>query len=248
MGRANCMNSNSPQIPIHSEEIQARGFAVIPGVLDEATVAGLIDQLQQIPRGRSTKQRGQSYFGIRNLLTMAPYVYELANSPCIRSIVDPIAGAQARVVRGIFFDKTPEANWKVAWHQDLSIAVQQRKELAGFKCWSNKAGVTHVQPPTFVLEKILAVRLHLDATNENNGALRVIPKSHRYGRLGAVDIQKLKREGQAVVCSVEKGGALAMSPLLLHSSSVSLNTFHRRVIHLEFTSIELPGGLEWCLS
>lgn len=248
MGRANCMKPYARPIAMHREEIQARGFAVIPGVLDEGTVGSLIDQLNRIPRSHSTKQRGQSYFGIRNLLTVAPSVYELANSPCIRSIVDPIAGAQARVVRGIFFDKTPEANWKVAWHQDLSIAVQQKKELAGFKCWSNKAGVTHVQPPTFVLEKILAVRVHLDATNEHSGALKVIPNSHRNGRLGAVDIQKLKREGQAVVCSVEKGDVLAMRPLLLHSSSVSLNASHRRVIHLEFTSIELPGGLEWCLS
>ena len=248
MGGANCMNLTAPQIAMHSEEIQAQGFAVIPNVPDAAIVASLIDQLKRIPPSHSTKQRGRNYFGIRNLLTIAPYVYELANSPCIRSIVDPIAGTQARVVRGIFFDKTPAANWKVAWHQDLSIAVRQKKELAGFKCWSIKAGLTHVQPPAFVLEKILAVRVHLDATNEHSGALKVIPKSHRNGRLCSVDVERLKREAQAVVCSVDRGDVLAMRPLLLHSSSASVNGPHRRVIHLEFTSVDLPGGLEWCLS
>lgn len=248
MGGANCMNSNARQIAKHAEEIQAQGFAVIPDVLDATTVARLIDQLKRIPRSHATKQRGQNYFGIRNLLTIAPYICELANSPCIRSIVDPIAGQQARVVRGIFFDKTPEANWKVAWHQDLSIAVRQKKELAGFKCWSVKAGVTHVQPPTFVLEKVLAVRVHLDAANEHSGALKVIPNSHRNGRLCSVAIQKLKREAQHSVCSVARGDVLAMRPLLLHSSSASVNASHRRVIHLEFSSIDLPGGLEWCLS
>jgi len=248
MGRSRCLNSKAQQIIVYEEEVQSRGFAVVPGGLDAVTIARLIDQIERIPPSRSTKQRGESYFGIRNLLTVAPYVYDLAGSPSVRSIVDPIAGAQARVVRGVFFDKTPEANWKVAWHQDLSIAVREKRDLPGFKCWSTKAGVIHVQPPTFVLENILAVRVHLDATNELSGALKVIPHSHRGGRLGAADIEKLKREDQPVVCSVEKGDLLAMRPLLLHSSSASSTASHRRVIHLEFTAIDLPGGLEWCLS
>ncbi len=248
MGHVGGMSSKLKQTETYLEEIQVSGFAVVPGILDEATAVKLIDQLERIPRSQSTKQRGQTYFGIRNLLTIAPCIADLANSSAIRSVVDPIAGAKARVVRGIFFDKTPEANWKVVWHQDLSIAVQQRKELAGFTCWSKKAGVTHVQPPTFVLENILALRIHLDAANELSGALKMIPSSHRNGRLDQDDIENLKREARPFVCSVEQGDVLAMRPLLLHSSSLSRTASHRRVIHLEFASIDLPGGLEWCLS
>jgi len=168
----------------------------------------------------------------------------LADSPRIRAIVDDVAGLQAQVVRGIFFDKTPQANWKVAWHQDLTIAVKNKKQLAGFKCWSVKAGITHVQPPDFVVEKILTLRIHLDDATKESGALKVIPGSHSHGRLSAADIARIKLETQPVDCVVPSGGALLMRPLLLHSSSLSGHS-HRRVIHLEFSSMDLPGGLEW---
>jgi ectoine hydroxylase-related dioxygenase (phytanoyl-CoA dioxygenase family) len=230
---------------MYPKEIESNGFAVIPRVLDPATVACLVDQLAHVPRSNATKQRGQSYFGIRNLLNVAPFVQELAGSACVRSIVERVAGKQAQVVRGIFFDKTPEANWKVAWHQDLTIAVRHKKELVGFKCWSRKAGITHVQPPVFVLDTMVALRLHLDDTTEESGALKVIPGSHKHGRLTATEIEKIKQETQPVTCPVKKGGVLLMRPLLLHSSSASSARSHRRVIHLEFSSISLPGGLEW---
>ena len=137
---------------------------------------------------------------------------------------------------------------KVPWHQDLTIAVRQRKEVAGFNCWTLKAGINHVQPPAKVLQEVLALRLHLDATNEESGALKVIPGTHGRGRLTAEAIQQIRRETKPVVCAVKKGDVLAMRPLLLHSSSISNCASHRRVIHLEFCSVDLPGGLEWSLS
>jgi len=230
---------------MYTEEIESNGFAVIRNVLDPRVVAELVDQLARIPRSNATKQRGDSYFGIRNLLSIAPFVHDLSCSPGIQSIVEPLVGTNAQIVRGIFFDKTPEANWKVTWHQDLTIAVQNKREIAGFKCWTQKAGITHVQPPASVLEKMLALRLHLDDANKTTGALKVIPGSHKYGRLSATDIDRVRREKQPVVCSVESGGASAMRPLLLHSSSLSSAGLHRRVIHLEFSGGHLPGGLEW---
>jgi len=232
-------------MPKYTEEIQSNGFAVIPSVLDSATVTHLIDQLARILPSESTKQRSQSYFGIRNLLDVAPVIRELADSPRLREVVERVAGPQAQVVRGIFFDKTPEANWKVAWHQDLTIAVRNKKELPEFKCWSLKAGTIHVQPPAFVLEKMLTLRLHLDDAGEATGALRVLPGSHKHGRLNSNDISRIKLQTKSVSCSVKSGDALVMRPLLLHSSSVAVAQPHRRVIHLEFSSITLPGGLEW---
>lgn len=230
---------------MYAEQIESNGFAVIPDVLDPATVDRVIDQLAIIPRSSATKQRGERYFGIRNLLNVAPFVHELAGADRVRAIVEHVAGTQAQVVRAIFFDKSPEANWKVAWHQDLTIAVRSRKELAGFECWSLKAGIIHVQPPASVLENILAVRLHLDDTSGENGALKVIPGSHTRGRLSFSEIEVIKQKTQPVCCPVKKGGAMLMRPLLLHSSSVSSVSSHRRVIHLEFSSAGLPGELEW---
>ena len=221
---------------------------LISGVLDTGTLARLIEEVGSIPRTNATRERRGSYFGIRNLLSIAPYVYWLANSPRIRSIVQSLIGKQARVVRGIFFDKTREANWNVPWHQDLTIAVRQRKDIAGFNCWTTKAGTTHVQPPTSVMEGMLALRLHLDDTSEDSGALRVFPGSHTLGRLSPTAIERTRRETPSFVCAARRGDVLVMRPLLLHSSSVSSKASHRRVIHLEYAATDLPGGLEWSRS
>jgi ectoine hydroxylase-related dioxygenase (phytanoyl-CoA dioxygenase family) len=172
-------------------------------------------------------------------------VARLATSSAIRHLVDPVLGESAFAVRATLFDKTPDANWKVPWHQELSIAVKERIDVEGFGPWSIKSGVVHVQAPTAVLETMLAVRIHLDECNEKNGPLRVIPSSHRRGRLTAEQIQNIPLTMPSVSCPVQRGGALLMRPLLLHASSASQSANHRRVIHIDFASGPLPAGLKW---
>src|SRR6185369_3454382 len=103
-----------------------------------------------------------SRYAIRRLCKIVPEAAELAKSLAIRSLVEPVVGARASVVRSLLFDKTADANWKVPWHQDLTITVKERKDVPGFGPCSIKAGVLHVQPPVRVLEKVLTLRLHLD--------------------------------------------------------------------------------------
>jgi ectoine hydroxylase-related dioxygenase (phytanoyl-CoA dioxygenase family) len=133
----------------------------------------------------------------------------------------------------------------VAWHQDLTISVRQQRECAGFSGWSRKAGVLHVQPPAYVLQEMLTLRLHLDDTDAFNGALKVIPGSHKFGRMSSQEIELAKLRTPGVICEVPAGGALLMRPLLVHASSTSTNLGHRRVIHLDYSAADLPGGLEW---
>ncbi|MBV9852530.1 MAG: phytanoyl-CoA dioxygenase family protein [Armatimonadetes bacterium] len=220
------------------------GFAVVPGVLDAETADRLIAALDAVPEGDGVRRRGGVY-AIRNLLRDVPAIGALARSAAVRALVAPHLGPDAFPVRGILFDKTPDANWNVVWHQDLSIAVRERREVPGFGPWSRKAGVPHVQPPAALLERMLTVRLHLDDCGEDNGPLRVLPGSHRHGRLDAEAIQEWRARVPEVTCPVPRGGALLMRPLLLHASSDAQTPRHRRVIHLEFAAEGLPGGLEW---
>ena len=163
----------------------------------------------------------------------------------VRYEVEAVLGRDARVVRGILFDKTEGSNWKVPWHQDVTIAVKARVDTAGFGTWSIKEGVQHVQPPASVLEQMLSVRLHLDDCPEENGALRVIPGSHRQGKLEERVIQELAERSEAATCAIGRGGALVMRPLLIHASSASKVPGHRRVIHFDYAAVALPAGLEW---
>ena len=216
------------------------GFAIRPRVLKADMVEELIASLDSLERDEAHR-RG----GIRNLLDVSQAVRELSVSVDVRSLVTRILGESAFPVRGILFDKTEWTNWKVPWHQDLTIAVAAKVECDGFGPWSVKAGVQHVQPPTEVLERMLSLRIHLDACPAQNGALKVIPASHRSGRLSEYEATVMGSKGPVVVCEVEAGGVVLMRPLLVHSSSASEQPGHRRVIHLDFASFELPGGLRW---
>ena len=174
-----------------------------------------------------------------------PEVSALARSAPLLDLVGPHLSAPPLPVRAIYFDKSPEANWLVSWHQDLTLALAARVEHPGFGPWSLKDGVPHVQPPVEMLAQMLTVRLHLDAADETNGALRVLPGSHRLGRLSAERIQLLRGEGPEVLCAATVGDALLMRPLLLHASGRSTSPRHRRVLHLEYAAFPLPPALQW---
>ena len=226
-------------------DVASRGFAVLEDLVGFATVSILLQEVANARIDNLEGQRAGKAFGIRNLLNVVPFTRDLANGSACRSIVEPILGSTARVVRGIYFDKHKDANWKVAWHQDVTIAVKERIEVDGYGPWTIKAGIHHVQPSESVLQNILTVRIHLDHTDETNGALRVLPGTHHYGRLDTRQIEYWKQHRQPVACSVNSGGAMIMNPLLLHSSMTAIRPEHRRVLHFEYSSIDLPGGLRW---
>ena len=229
----------------YTVEIERDGFAILENAVDSHALTALEKELQHLEIDHLASQRAGKAFGLRNLTTAVPLTRDLANSEALRSIVLPVLGDSARVVRTIYFDKHKDANWKVAWHQDLTIAVREKVDVEGFRAWSIKAGITHVQPPVAVLEHMLTLRVHLDDTSEANGALRVLPGTHRHGRLDPDQIQYWKQHQGVVTCSVGRGGVVAMRPLLLHSSLPSLNPTHRRVLHFEYASVDLPARLEW---
>jgi len=227
------------------DSIEREGFVMIEGVLDPATIDSLTRELANARVENYASQRAGKAFGLRNLLNAVPVTRVLANSDSLRSFVEPVLGETARVVRAIYFDKHKDANWKVAWHQDLTIAVRERRDSEGFSGWSIKAGIHHVQPPVAILNSMLTLRVHLDHADETNGALRVLACTHRHGRLDPDQIQHWKQRQSIVTCSVRSGGAMMMRPLLLHSSLPALEPKHRRVLHFEYTSTDLPAGLEW---
>jgi ectoine hydroxylase-related dioxygenase (phytanoyl-CoA dioxygenase family) len=219
------------------------GYVVVADALDTPTVEALLAAITPVAYA-SAGTRG----GVRHLLRDVPAVRALAGSVPVRRVAEAALGPGAFAVRGILFDKTPGANWKVVWHQDLTVAVRERREVAGFGPWSEKDGVPHVQPPATLLERMVAVRVHLDDCTTTNGPVRVIPGSHRAGRLSAADVDRWRAMGPEVVCTVPRGGILAFHSLLLHASSPALEPAHRRVVHLEYVAAEwaeLPGGLAW---
>jgi ectoine hydroxylase-related dioxygenase (phytanoyl-CoA dioxygenase family) len=217
----------------------ANGFAVVEGVVTGPVVEELLQAISTAV--------GQNGYALRNLVQSIPAVRQLAESREVRALIEPVLGRAAFPVKGILFDKTPGANWKVAWHQDTMICVRERIDTPGFGPWSVKEGVIHVQPPSEVLAGIATVRVHLDDCGPDNGPLRVLPGSHQRGQLDGAGIDAWRALKPAVVCTVSRGGALLMRPLTLHASSAAMVPGHRRVVHLEFAAQPLPNRLHWAI-
>nr|WP_298899587.1 phytanoyl-CoA dioxygenase family protein [uncultured Psychroserpens sp.] len=148
------------------------------------------------------------------------------------------------LTKAIYFDKSPKDNWYVTWHQDIPINVLKKAETKGFSAWTNKKGVVSVIPPEEISKNTFSMRIHLDDTTIKNGALKVIPGSHQK-RLNTEEIKLITMNSIPFVSEVSSGGVQLLKPLLLHASSESKVQRRRRVLHLEFASIELPNGLEY---
>jgi Phytanoyl-CoA dioxygenase (PhyH) len=234
---SNCLRAS------YCKEVNDSGFALIPTVVSEDEITVVLNAVAQLSAAQSS--RGGRVYAARNLLATVPAIAELASGPAIRELVEPILGKNAFPVRGILFDKVPGANWHVGWHQDQIIPVTKRHEVAGFSAWSVKHGVPHVRPPAQILARMLTLRVHLDDCLAENGALRVIPRSHARGLHNDKEVQGFVAQAKPITCEARQGAVLAMRPLLLHASSPATTPTHRRVIHLEFASDPLPGGLEW---
>ena len=220
------------------------GFQIIQSVASHDECDLLASELTPLFEQQQISSKNK-IGGVRNLLRSNALVSQFAKSSKLISVLEKFTGRPAFPVRAIFFDKNPEANWLVPWHQDLAIAVAEKIETPGFTGWSVKDGTIHVHPPREILEGMITLRLHLDDCDANNGALKVIHGSHRHGKLDAAEISRRTTANGPVICEIKKGAALLMRPLILHASSPAQNPSHRRVLHIEFATQDLPNGLKW---
>ncbi len=235
--------SSDLSISAYADQIERLGCAVVERVLDEPLVHGLTSAIEALDEGEAVRRK-RGIYGVRNLLEVCPAVRELAASEAIRRLVCPVLGESSFAVRAIFFDKIAGANWSLGWHQDNVIAVRDRHDVEGFAAWSEKASVWQVQPPVEILARMLAIRVHLDDCPVDNGALRVLPGSHRHGWLDD-EIDDWKANIPEFICDVKATDIVAMCPVLLHASAKSSQPRHRRVIHIEYAAEDLPGPLAW---
>jgi hypothetical protein len=212
-----------------------QGFAVVARVLDSA-------RYEQI--SNALCNRDSSCAGLRGLLT-AHWCEALAVTLRRHPALAPFLSPQSVAVQCTLFEKSPSQNWLVSRHQDLSIPVKERVDDPELTGWSQKDGRVFVHPPTKLLEALVAVRVHIDDGGPEGGGLRVVPGSHRFGRLDAVRAAALRAESGEIVPEVPRGGVLVMRPLLLHASSKATVPVYRRVLHFVFGPPELPAGLQW---
>ncbi|MGC4035654.1 MAG: phytanoyl-CoA dioxygenase family protein [Chitinophagaceae bacterium] len=226
-----------------TNEFIQNGFSIVENVYSSCEVEALLQQINRANTNKETFRKSAELFAIRQFLKEVPSTLDILLNDKLKTLLEQLFDGNHFIVKSIYFDKPQASNWFVSYHQDLTISVDKKIEQLGYESWTIKQNQFAVQPPLDILQNIVTVRIHLDDTNENNGALRVIPTSHRRGvcRPEAIDWNV----EQQINCNVPQGGIMLMKPLLLHSSGRTTNNKQRRVIHIEFSNRELPDGLNW---
>jgi hypothetical protein len=224
----------SPKGPLRMS-LTRNGYAISDLVLSAAACERIAGDLPP-----SESRRG----GVRHLLE-SRVVRAIVSDPRFAAAIKQHEDAALVAVKATMFDKTPAANWLVSWHQDRVVALAEKRDVAGFKGWTMKQGIPHAEAPRELLERMLAVRIHLDPASAENGPLRVIPGTHRRGKIGEDEITRIAETTDQAQLVLPQGSVLLMKPLLLHASSPSVRAGHRRVLHVELAPSLLPGGLRW---
>ena len=149
-----------------------------------------------------------------------------------------LLGLPTQPVLCTYFSKDGKSNWGVGLHRDMHVPLRARIEHKTWGNWSEKQQIPHAQAPRSFLSNMLAVRVHIDACNSQDGVLSVVPGSH-----ATADVVT-----ERVDCGGRRGSAVIMSPLLLHCSSKSESGRPRRVLHFLYGPKGLPDGAEWYYS
>jgi len=214
----------SPEVFV--DQVIGKGFAVAPERISTREIDALLAELHKSPLQRSRA-------GIRHLMHH-PHVEKLARSSSLLDLARSVLGPAALPYRATLFDKSPDSNWLVAWHQDRTLPLQKREDRPGWGPWSIKDGILYAHAPAEALSRILALRVHIDSSTTDNGPLRVLPETHNDGVLTDNAFEKLVARVSPLECTVARGGVVAMRPLLVHASSKSHSQYPRRVLHIEY--------------
>jgi predicted DNA-binding transcriptional regulator YafY/ectoine hydroxylase-related dioxygenase (phytanoyl-CoA dioxygenase family) len=234
------LNENS--IKHYPNHLNAKGSIIVNRIFTQKSLKQIKQLLFQFQKNHPELQN-ERMFAIRELFSKIPELQDLCINSNIKRILSQF-GNDYFLTKAIFFDKPKNSNWYVTWHQDVPINVQEKIITAGYSGWTKKNELISVMPPEDILHQTITIRIHIDDTTSENGALKVLPGSHKK-RLTDEEIKLITNSSIASNCEVMEGGIHIMKPLLLHSSSKSTNKNKRRVIHLEFNNQELEGEIEW---
>lgn len=228
---------------INKRELKENGFSILADLYSEQEISEMLTCIENAKQEGNSFMKTKDLFAIRQLVKQIPSLSRLLFNEKLKELIFNLFESACFLSKAIYFDKPNESNWFVAYHQDLSISVDKKVDLANYSNWTYKKGQYGVQPPIEILEDTVTIRIHLDDTTKDNGALKVISKSHVNG-IVRTDAKAWNTENECI-CEVEKGGVMLMKPLILHASNRTTNGKRRRVIHLEFNKHKLSEPLHW---
>jgi ectoine hydroxylase-related dioxygenase (phytanoyl-CoA dioxygenase family) len=196
-------------------ELNEFGYSILANIYSENEIDEILKCFENRKFNSNTFQDTKNVFAVRQLLKNIPELSKILFNENLLNLLNDLFESNYFLTKAIYFDKPPKSNWFVSYHQDLSISVDKKVDIENYIHWTFKKNQYGVQPPTKILEDTITIRIHLDDTNENNGALKVIPKSHLKGVI-RYNSENWVLENE-YNCNVNKGGIMLMKPLTLHA-------------------------------
>ncbi len=178
-------------------EFERHGCIIVPSVVSNTQLVALAQYCGSVEVSRA---------GTRDLLELG-WCADIARSIRSNELIQTLLGESTTAVQCTLFIKDLQRNWLVPLHRDYSIPVKGKISSPNWSAWSIKQSVHFALPPVHVSEALIVVRVHLEDTDIENGALQVVNGSHRSKAI----------DGERVTHFVPRGDAFVMRPLLLHS-------------------------------
>lgn len=133
------------------EKILIEGFAVIDTIFSDKEVENLIQVISKVDSSKKTFRKTADLFAIRQFFKEIPEAIAIIFNDRLTTLINELFGDDFFVVKSIYFDKPESSNWFVAYHQDLTISVDKKLNIAGFGPWTIKQDQFSVQPPLTIL-------------------------------------------------------------------------------------------------
>ena len=222
------------------DQITIKAFTELGAIRLDGAARALLPEMESILGALPSDEAGLRLFGVPGLAPL------LAANGALGSIASDVLGPQVKAVRALLFNKTASTNWSLAWHQDRTICVRERREVDAFGPWTTKQGQVHVAPPFELLARMATLRIHLDDVPENNAPLLIAPGSHLLGKVPVDEVDEAVSRCGTMACLATAGDVWLYSTPILHASKAASPPQRRRVLQVDFSAEDLPGGLAWC--
>jgi ectoine hydroxylase-related dioxygenase (phytanoyl-CoA dioxygenase family) len=240
-------------------ELESEGYAVVRGFLspsETAEISAEVDKMyQEGLKHHATYRDKNVLFEVlddpkanRRVVLQAhwtawlsPLMERMRRSEKYLTVLEPFLGADIKQISHQVHWKPPGAKYtSYRFHQDARFRQGNVKDFS-------------------YLRSTVTTGLAIDRQTAENGALRVIPKSHRLGYLGLSDDgpimvgqtqdEELKRAGldpsDMVTCEMEPGDLLLWTLFTVHGSAPNISDYDRRFMINSYVRASDSERGEW---
>jgi ectoine hydroxylase-related dioxygenase (phytanoyl-CoA dioxygenase family) len=211
------------------DDLRREGWVLVPDLFSAAECDEIVEHIEAAPFRLDLGRAEDGTMAYRPMVHLTdPFLRDVCCDPRWHDIAVPFLGPDVRLYWEQSVAKPPAARTELPWHQDN--------------------GYTPLDP-----EEYLTCWLALDDVDEDNGCLRVIPRSHLDGTRphhddrGGNPYFRVGFDGEVdagVAVPVPRGSVLVFSSLLLHRSGPNPSGRDRRAWIIQFC----PGHARSALS